>query len=91
MKVDLIIEKICFAGYDPAKEEVEYDLSLVKDDKRVDIDMFGLNIATGTVTFPLNKDTADLVGVSKDSPTYKEYEELIRRLKKESELWVLLR
>ena len=85
LKVDLVIEKICFAGDDPAPEEVEYDLSLVKDDKRVDIDMFGLNIATGTVTFPLNKATADLVGVSKDSPTYKEYEDLIARLKKERE------
>ena len=54
MKVDLIIEKICFAGVDPKPEEIEYDLSLVKGDKRVDIDMFGLNIITGTVTFPLN-------------------------------------
>ena len=85
MKVDLIIEKICFEGDDPAKEEIEYDLYLVKDDKRVDIDMFGLNIATGTVTFPLNSDTADLVGVSTELPTYQEYEELISRLKKESE------
>ena len=68
-----------------AKEEIEYDLYLVKDDKRVDIDMFGLNIATGTVTFPLNRATADLVGVSTELPTYQEYEELISRLKKESE------
>ena len=34
--------------------------------------------------FPLNNDTADLVGVSKES-TYAEYEDLIKRLKKESE------
>ena len=53
MKLYLIIEKICFAGDYSAKEEVEYDLSLVKDDKRVEIDMFGLNIELGTVTFPL--------------------------------------
>ena len=85
MKVDLIIEKICFAGVDPNPEEIEYDLSLVKGDKRVEIDMFGLNIELGTVTFPLNNDTADLVGVSSELPTYKEYEELILRLKKESE------
>ena len=85
MKVDLIIKKICFAGVDPNPEEIEYDLSLVKGDKRVDIDMFGLNITTGTVTYPLNNDTADLVGISSELPTYKEYEELIARLKKESE------
>ena len=85
MKLYLIIEKICFEGDYSAKEEVEYDLSLVKDDKRVEIDMFGLNIELGTVTFPLNTATADLVGVSSELPTYKEYEELIARLKKESE------
>ena len=85
MKLYLIIEKICFAGDYSAKEEVEYNLSLVKDDKRVEIDMFGLNITTGTVTYPLNTATADLVGISSELPTYKEYEELIARLKKESE------
>ena len=85
MKVDLIIEKICFAGVDPNPEEIEYDLSLVKGDKRVDMDMFGLNITTGTVTYPLNTATGDLVGISSELPTYKEYEELIARLKKESE------
>ena len=82
MKVDLIIEKICFAGVDPNPEEIEYDLSLVKGDKRVDIDMFGLNITTCTVTFPLNTATADLVGISSELPTYAEYEELIARLKR---------
>ena len=35
MKVDLSIKKICFAGVDPNPEEIEYDLSLVKGDKRV--------------------------------------------------------
>lgn len=84
MKVDLIIEKESLEN-DPTPEEVEYGLYVVKDNKRVEIDMFSLNIETGTIGFPLNKDTADLVGVSKDSPTYKEYEELITRLKKESE------
>ena len=84
MRVDLIIEKICLEN-DPNPEEVEYYLSLVKGDKRVEIDMFGLNIELGTVTFPFNNDTADLVGVSSELPTYKEYEELIARLKKESE------
>ena len=48
--------------------------------------MFGLNIITCTVTFPLNTATADLVGISSELPTYAEYEELIARLKKESEL-----
>ena len=84
MRVDLIIEKICLEN-DPNPEEVEYYLSLVKGDKRIDIDMFGLNIETGTVTFPLNIDTADLVGISSELPTYAEYEDLIARLKKESE------
>ena len=85
MKVDLIIKKICFAGVDPNPEEVQYGLILVNGDKRVDIDMFGLNITTGTVTYPLNTATADLVGISSELPTYKEYEELIARLKNESE------
>ena len=84
MRVDLIIEKICLEN-DPNPEEVEYYLSLVKGDKRIDIDMFGLNIETGTVTFPLNIDTADLVGISSELPTYAEYEDLIARLKKESD------
>lgn len=83
MKVDLIIEKDCLEN-DPNPEEVQYGLILVNGDKRVEIDMFGLNIELGTVMFPLNNDTADLVGVSKES-TYKEYEDLIARLKKESE------
>ena len=84
MKVDLIIEKGCLE-YDPNPEEVQYGLILVNGEKRVEIDMFGLNIELGTVMFPLNNDTADLVGVSTELPTYKEYEELIARLKKESE------
>ena len=83
MKVDLIIEKGCLEN-DPNPEEVQYGLILVNGDKRVGIDMFGLNIELGTLMFPLNNDTADLVGVSKES-TYAEYEDLIKRLKKESE------
>ena len=84
MRVDLIIEKICLEN-DPTPEEVQYGLCLVKGDKRIEIDLFGLNIELGSVTFPLNNDTADLVGVSKELPTYAEYEELIARLKKGSE------
>ena len=84
MKVDLIIYQDCLEN-DPNPEEVQYGLLLVNGDQQVEIDMFGLNITTGTVTYPLNTATADLVGVSKELPTYKEYEELIARLKKESE------
>ena len=84
MKVDLIVEKDCLEN-DPNPEEVQYGLILVNGEKRVEIDMFGLNIELGTVMFPLNNDTADLVGVSTELPTYAEYEELIARLKKESE------
>ena len=84
MKVDLIIEKDCLEN-DPNPEEVQYGLLLVNGGQQVEIDMFGLNITTGTVTYPLNTATADLVGISSELPTYEEYEELIARLKKESE------